>query len=106
MREGRISMHLNPIAATVKAPDKICSGAAYLTPVVGAPEPGRIVSAILRFMPGARTNWHSHTLGQTLHILDGAGVIVGRSGQVLRVRAGDTVWIPPGEEHWHGGTDR
>jgi len=21
------------------------------------------------------------------------------------MRAGDTVWTPPGEEHWHGGTD-
>ena len=20
------------------------------------------------------------------------------------MRAGDTVWTPPGEEHWHGGT--
>jgi quercetin dioxygenase-like cupin family protein len=21
---------------------------------------------------------------------------------VLRIRPGDTVWCPPGEEHWHG----
>jgi quercetin dioxygenase-like cupin family protein len=21
----------------------------------------------------------------------------------VRVRTGDTVWAPPGEEHWHGG---
>jgi quercetin dioxygenase-like cupin family protein len=23
---------------------------------------------------------------------------------VREVRAGDTVWIPPGEKHWHGAT--
>ena len=28
-----------------------------------------------------------------------------RDGTVIRMRAGDTVWTPPGEEHWHGGTE-
>ena len=25
-----------------------------------------------------------------------------RGGPVEVIRQGDTVWIPPGEEHWHG----
>jgi len=25
-------------------------------------------------------------------------------GPVREIRAGDTVWIPPGEKHWHGAT--
>jgi quercetin dioxygenase-like cupin family protein len=25
-------------------------------------------------------------------------------GTAIRIRAGDTVWTPAGEEHWHGGT--
>jgi quercetin dioxygenase-like cupin family protein len=25
-------------------------------------------------------------------------------GPIRQVRAGDTVWIPPGEKHWHGAT--
>jgi quercetin dioxygenase-like cupin family protein len=28
---------------------------------------------------------------------------VNRDGTGLRLTAGDTVWTPPGEEHWHGG---
>jgi hypothetical protein len=28
---------------------------------------------------------------------------VGRDGTVIRMRAGDTVWTPAGQEHWHGG---
>ncbi|HEY0937597.1 MAG TPA: hypothetical protein VGD91_28140 [Trebonia sp.] len=43
-------------------------------------------------------------MGQTLHITEGVGFVVNREHTVLRVRAGDTVWTPPGEEHWHGGT--
>jgi quercetin dioxygenase-like cupin family protein len=27
-----------------------------------------------------------------------------RDGTAIRLRAGDTVWTPAGEEHWHGGT--
>ena len=59
----------------------------------------------MRFTPGARTNWHAHSLGQTLHVTEGVGFVAGRDGAVIRMRAGDTVWTPPGEEHWHGGTD-
>jgi quercetin dioxygenase-like cupin family protein len=39
----------------------------------------RMVVGLVRFAPGARTAWHSHANGQT-------------------------VYTPPGEEHWHGAT--
>jgi len=55
--------------------------------------------------PGARTNWHSHAVGQTLHVTEGIGLVVSCDGTVIRMRAGDTVWTPPGEQHWHGGTN-
>jgi quercetin dioxygenase-like cupin family protein len=68
-------------------------------------EPARLAAALVRFTPGARTNWHSHALGQVLHITDGVGLVGTRDGNVLRVRAGETVKCPAGEEHWHGATD-
>ena len=27
-----------------------------------------------------------------------------KGGPVREIRAGDVVWIPPGEKHWHGGS--
>ena len=60
--------------------------------------------ALVRFTPGARTNWHSHANGQLLHCTDGVGLVATRDGTTIRMRAGDTVWTPAGEEHWHGGT--
>ncbi|MFJ3804301.1 cupin domain-containing protein [Streptomyces sp. NPDC090088] len=74
-------------------------------PLKTAREPSRLIAALVRFTPRARTNWHSHAVGQTLHVTEGIGLVVGRDGSVIRMRAGDTVWTPPGEEHWHGGTD-
>jgi len=56
----------------------------------------------VRFTPGAHTNWHSHAVGQTLHVTEGVGLVGTRDGQVLRFRAGDTIICPPDEDHWHG----
>src|SRR4051812_31201433 len=64
-----------------------------------------MVVAQVRFTPGARTNWHSHAVGQTLHVTDGIGLVVTRDDTAIRMRAGDTVYTPPGEQHWHGGTE-
>lgn len=63
-----------------------------------------MIVALVRFTPSARTNWHSRAVGQTLHVTDGIGLVVTRDGTVIRMRPGDTVYTPPGEEHWHGAT--
>jgi quercetin dioxygenase-like cupin family protein len=63
-----------------------------------------MVVSLVRFTPGAHTNWHSHAVGQALHVTDGVGLVGTRDGAVIRMRAGDTAHTPPGEEHWHGAT--
>jgi quercetin dioxygenase-like cupin family protein len=65
-------------------------------------EPSRIRVNTVRFAPGARTAWHRHAVGQTLHVTDGVGRVQARGGDVLDIRAGDTIYTPPGEWHWHG----
>jgi quercetin dioxygenase-like cupin family protein len=54
------------------------------------------------FAPGSRTYWHTHEAGQVLQITSGAGRVVSRKQGVVEVRAGDVVFIEPGEVHWHG----
>ena len=73
-------------------------------PIVEAPEPARVRALNVAFEPGARTAWHTHPLGQTLHVVSGIGLVGLRNEQPQVIKAGDTVWIPPGEEHWHGAT--
>jgi quercetin dioxygenase-like cupin family protein len=55
------------------------------------------------FAPGARTYWHSHANGQLLHVMSGSGLIGTAAGIPRPLAAGDLVWAPPGELHWHGG---
>jgi len=95
-------MELRPIGPTVKTPPEIFAGDTYLTPIHSGTEPSRMTVALVRFTPGARTNWHRHALGQTLHITDGIGLVGTRDGTAVRVHPGDTVICPPDEEHWHG----
>ena len=61
-----------------------------------------VVMNTVYFAPGGRTYWHSHEGGQMLHVATGEGWVAPREGDAARVRAGDVVWAPPGEEHWHG----
>ena len=65
--------------------------------------PARAKGAYVTFEPGARTNWHSHELGQTLIIVHGAGRVQRWDGPVETVKVGDVVFFEPGEKHWHGG---
>ena len=78
------------------------TGTVWQDPIVEAPAPARIRSARVSFEPGARTAWHTHPLGQTLHVISGIGRVQLWGGPVREIRAGDTVWIAPGEKHWHG----
>jgi quercetin dioxygenase-like cupin family protein len=66
--------------------------------------PARVGGATVTFEPGARTAWHTHPLGQTLIVVSGMGWVQMEGGPKQDIRAGDIVWIPPGEKHWHGAT--
>ncbi|MFD3840690.1 cupin domain-containing protein [Streptomyces sp. NPDC058642] len=90
---------------TLKAPAERFTGDVHLNMFASPTEPARLAAALVRFTPGARTNWHSHALGQVLHVTDGVGLVGTRDGDVVRISAGDTITCPAGEEHWHGATD-
>ena len=69
----------------------------------------RVVAAVRgqhgrRFAPGTRTAWHSHVNGQTLHITDGVAWVQARGGPIIELHPGETIYTPPGEEHWHGAS--
>jgi quercetin dioxygenase-like cupin family protein len=87
-----------------KGPAEYFSGTVRIDPLFNPPEPARIATALVTFEPGARTAWHTHPLGQTLIVTAGCGWVQREGGQVEMVRAGDVVWFPPGEKHWHGAT--
>jgi len=91
--------------ATTKNAAARFTGDVWLDPIVGPQEHDqRMVVALVRFAPGARTAWHSHARGQALHVVSGVALVQSRGEAVMEVRPGETVYCPPGEEHWHGAT--
>jgi quercetin dioxygenase-like cupin family protein len=83
-------------------PAEYFTGTVYQDPIVEAPAPARIRALRVTFLPGGRTNWHTHPLGQTLYVVSGVGRYQKDGEKIVEIKAGDTIWIPPGERHWHG----
>jgi quercetin dioxygenase-like cupin family protein len=63
---------------------------------------GTVVNNVF-FAPRARTHWHYHESGQLLRVVSGQGLICSAGHRPRILEVGDTVWVSPGERHWHGG---
>lgn len=86
---------------TAKGPADRFTGDVHFDVIARGEAPSRIRVNAVRFAPCARTAWHSHSVGQTLYVTEGVGVVATHD-QVIIMRPGDTVHTPPGEQHWHG----
>jgi quercetin dioxygenase-like cupin family protein len=87
---------------TRRAPAEYFTGTVWQDPIIEAPPPATVRAVLVSFEPGARTAWHTHPLGQTLHVLSGKGRVQTAGSPVREIQAGDTVWFPPEVRHWHG----
>jgi 4-carboxymuconolactone decarboxylase len=80
------------------------TGSLGVEPLLQANEPSRLTGARVTFAPGARTNWHTHPLGQTLIVTTGVGWVQQWGDQTQEIRPGDVVRIQPSQKHWHGAS--
>lgn len=87
---------------SVKGPAHMFTGDVWFDVIAQGQEPSRIRVNAVHFAPSARTAWHSHAVGQTLHVTEGIGLVKSRDGEKVVIHPGDTVYAPPGEWHWHG----
>ena len=84
-----------------RGPANYFTGTVWLDDIV-APAASSVRVVRVTFEPEARTAWHTHPFGQTLHILSGIARVQRAGGRVEEVLPGDTVWFEPNERHWHG----
>ncbi|RRJ34057.1 (R)-mandelonitrile lyase [Halocatena pleomorpha] len=91
--------HSRPSA---EGPDEYFTGDVRIDPLFNPEGDARAAAASVTFEPGARTAWHTHPLGQRLVVTSGCGFVQREDGPIEEVRAGDVVWFPPSEKHWHG----
>lgn len=91
-----------PKTPTRHGPAEWFTGDVYINAYYAGEGASRARLNLVRFAPGARTAWHRHAVGQTLHVTEGLGYVQSRDGELLVLRPGDTVNTPAGEWHWHG----
>ena len=99
-----MKIHAAGSRPTNLAPPDYFTGTVWQDPIIATEAPARLAASRVSFEPGARTAWHTHPLGQTLYVISGVGRVQSLGGPILEIKAGDTVWIPPGEKHWHGAS--
>ena len=80
------------------------TGNVRVDPAFETQAPQRVYGSYVTFEPGARTNWHTHPLGQTLLVTFGVGLTQEWGGPVQVIRQGDVVLCPPNVKHWHGAS--
>jgi quercetin dioxygenase-like cupin family protein len=97
-------MEIRPCSTTptLPAPADYFTGQVWQDAISAPSETPNLRSLLVTFAPGARTHWHTHPLGQTLYVTSGCGRIQSWGGPLQTISAGDVIWIPPGEKHWHG----
>lgn len=95
-------MNIEPARPSMKNPPEQFAGDAWVD-LIAAPHDGeqRAMVVQVRFAPGTRTAWHSHARGQYCHVTDGVALFGDRAGNVIEVYPGQTIYTPPGQEHWH-----
>lgn len=57
----------------------------------------------VKFASGARNRFHTHSNAQILYVTEGRGIVASKEKEYI-VTPGMAIFIPPGEEHWHGAT--
>jgi quercetin dioxygenase-like cupin family protein len=95
-------MEIQPRKSTIKGPAEWFTGDVWIDPIIQPRPPSRVSMGAVHFHPGARTAWHSHSNGQTLHVIEGEGLLQSRGEAVVTIRTGDTTHTPADEWHWHG----
>jgi len=92
------------VRATKRGDSAYFSGEVWLDEIIKSPPETGVNCFRVSFAPGARTAWHTHPKGQILHVEAGVGRVQLSGGAIEEMKPGDTVYIAPGEKHWHGAS--
>ena len=85
-----------------KGPAESFTGTVRIDPLFPLVDPMRASASAVTFEPCARTNWHTHPLGQRLIVTSGCGRVQRWGGEIEEIRPGDVVLVAANEKHWHG----
>lgn len=87
-----------------RGPAEHFTGTVRIDPLFQSTAPARAAGACVTFEPCARSDWHTHPLGQTLIVTSGCGLHQRSGAPIEELHPGDVVMVGPNEKHWHGAS--
>ncbi|MCB9655369.1 MAG: cupin domain-containing protein [Deltaproteobacteria bacterium] len=94
----------NGTQPSIRGPAEHFTGNVRIDPLFQSPPPAQAGGAYVTFEPCARSDWHTHPLGQTLIVTAGCGLHQRWGGPIEEIRPGDVVTVAPNVKHWHGAS--
>src|SRR6266702_8911734 len=70
---GTMKILTNEMRSCRRGPEAWFTGTVWIDEIVTGAAPSRMKVNRVSFEPGARTAWHTHPVGQGLHVLSGLG---------------------------------
>lgn len=98
-----IIVNSEKIAAVETKDEIVGKGPVHRKMLIDSKDTGGFSVLLVSFGPGARLNFHAHTYEQILYVTEGKGIVATKTKEYT-VTPGATVFIQPGEIHWHGAT--
>lgn len=95
-------VRIGDIEAQDESENKIFRGKVSIQHVIGE-STGDFRVIVVHFSPGAVNVFHTHTFDQVLYVTGGKGIVATEKEEVT-VTPGTVIFIPAGENHWHGAT--
>ncbi len=86
------------------APKEYFTGTVWVQPNIGKDDDYNTIIGTVSFEPKARTNWHTHTTGQILFVIEGIGYYQEKGKPIQLIQKGDVIKIPKDVVHWHGAS--
>jgi quercetin dioxygenase-like cupin family protein len=95
-------VRISDIEAQDGSTNKIFKGKVSVQNIIGeSTDEFRVI--VVNFSPGAVNVFHTHTFDQVLYVNEGKGVVATEAEEII-VTPGTVIFIPAGENHWHGAT--
>ncbi|MFP3595346.1 cupin domain-containing protein [Chryseobacterium sp. SIMBA_029] len=86
------------------APKENFTGTVWVNLNIGKDDDYNTIIGTVTFEPKARTNWHTHTTGQILFVVEGMGYYQEKGKPIQIIQKGDVIKIPKNIVHWHGAS--
>jgi len=78
------------------------TGGVWREHLVSAQEPNGLRLLRFTYAPGAHSHWHAHESGQAILVEQGHALVQRRGAPGILLGPGDSLYVAPGEAHWHG----